>query len=410
MDKNALQAGMTTVDARNRGHLIISPFLIIFIASILYYGPVIILQLYGYNLFASYAKGIKLHDPLLSHGVVVLVLFFLALVAAGTKFRPVFKLEAIRSDSLFWLVFWIYACMAGLSLLVLASKLELLSIVHDLFFEPVQFAVKISMVGVTLSSGGLLKFYLGIHFLPVLWYLWATNYECKKWFVAWKIFLVASFALIFFIFFLMTRRELILYLVLILLLGFGGRVKKTYIFALLSLVAAVFVYLISMRLGDVSFGPERYFTSEEFYPYQLSLLLIDEWLRQPYIKNLLQITPAVFLTNMPTVISPSIMSEYFNHNGPGPTMGLPYAIVAFGILYPCMYVAGNFFFLNQIRALIAKVPENARLIPLYAILLLKLFLLVRNGELFNHFLDSVMFVTLYLPFIFVVPRGQRGSA
>lgn len=407
--KSKVQASVAAANMRSCGHFIVSPFAIVLIASILYYLPVILLQVYQYDLFGLYRRGLKIQNPALSHGVVVLVLVFL-IGAAKASFRPVFQPQVIRSDFLFWLLFWAYSCMAGLSLSILSSELELLGLVRDLFFEPVQFALNLALVGVKLSEGGLLRFYLAIHFLPVLWYIWSNNYQCDRLFFLRKLLLAIFFGLIFFVFVLLTRRELIIYLVLIMLVGFGGRVKKAYLLTILTLVALVSVYLISMRLGDVDFGLEMYFTSEEFYPFQLSLLLIDEWVGNPYLKNLIQIMPGVLLTDMPTVLSPSIMSEYFNHYGPGPTVGLPYAVIAFGVLYPCIYIMANFLFLNQIRTMISRCPENGRLIPLYAFLLLKLFLLVRNGEFFNHFLDSLIFVILYLPFIFITPRGQHETS
>jgi len=408
MDSN-VQSSTAGAEARNRAHLIVSPFFIVLAASILYYAPVLVLQAYHYDLFGLYRTGLKLQNPWLSHGVVVLVVLFL-LGTAKAKFRAVFKPTVARSDFLFWGLFCVYTCMALVSMMVLVTELELLSLANDMFFDPIQFALKLAMIGVKLGEGGLLKFYLMIHFLPVLWFLWCSNTRPGRWVFVRKAVLYASFGLIFFFFVLLTRRELIIYLMLILLIGFGGKVKKTYIFSILALVGLTSVYLVSMRLGDVDFSPELYFTSEEFYPFQLSLVLIDEWVSQPYMKSLMQITPAVLLTDMPTVISPSIMSRYFNHTGPGPTVGLPYAVTAFGVLYPCLYILTNFLFLNQIRVMVSRYAANARLIPLYAFLLLKLFLLVRNGEFFNHFLDSMLFVTLYLPFIFVTPRTQHGTA
>jgi hypothetical protein len=405
---NKINVDPRGTDILGHGQFIISPFAIALAASILYYAPVIILQLYRYDLFGLYRTGLKIQDPILSHGLIVLVLTFL-LATAKAKFRIVLTPRVIQSDFFFWLIFIVYSCISLVSLVILVVELDLLTLAHDMIFEPLQFALKLAMVGVKLSEGGLLKFYLLIHFLPVLWYLWVTKYECKRWFFLRKLFLFVFFAVIFFIFVLLTRRELIIYLILILLIGFGGRIKKAYLISVMAFVVAIFIYLVSMRLGDVDFGVEMYFTSEEFYPFQLSLFLLDEWIRQPYMRDLLQITPAVLFTDMPTTISPSVMSTYFNHNAAGPTVGLPYGVVAFGVVYPCVYIVANFIFLNQIRALASRGRANGALIPLYAFLLLKLFLLVRNGEFFNHFLDTLLFVTLYLPFVFVTSRVQHGK-
>jgi len=299
------------------------------------------------------------------------------------------------------LVFFVILCIV--SLLVLNSTLGIFSLFYQLVYDRTLYFVNQPMTGVVLASSGILKYFFISQFSFVLVYL-IYKIVNKKSFVFYFFISFVLFSLLIF-FYLVSRREVLIYFFILFFLGFLGG-KKVY--SAIKYVLPLFIVLIitvNIRTGNENiFDVLGFMSSQEFYPFQFGAILIDKWISSFYIENPVYITPISLLLSDYNTLSSRQMFAVFSHVGPGPTVSINYTLTAFFYLPVMMYFYMTCLFMNSIYTRCFSSDRTYVYIPYYAFLCIKFILLIRNGEIVNHFLDCAIFTILYIPLFVVLPR------
>lgn len=382
--------------------LLISPANIFFATIVLYGVPACYMSVWGGGLVQAYTNGYKLVHPI---EVLILVSCVLAVLSFCVINAPTMSLKVDARFSptgwrfLFfsWVLALLYACW------VLIMELRLDEVVLAMLGRSPDYVTLQAAVGVKLAGGGLLRFYFISYFFPVIWFF---CFKVNRRLIGGVIFWLSYFSIVFF-FFVLSRRELIIYALMILLLGFFPNISRAKFFGLLLMAMSVMFFMVGVRVGfGGDFSIVKYFAGEEFYPFQLGVFLLDHWLSNPTVRNLVAISPFAIFSKDGSTISPLVMNEYFGYLGPGPTVSIIYTVVAYGFAIPILYFLFVSLLTKTLHLMSAR-ESGWYLIPLYCYMLLKFFLLVRNGELFNSMMDMVLFFCLYVPFVFFRPHIKR---
>ena len=378
------------------------PVNLVSITFIVYFLPVIIILLqekdFLMDLYPTHLKYPGLVFSLLALNYIIL--FFLARynhVNISFDYRlnlPSFFVKSV-------LVFFVVLC--ALSLLILNSKLGIFSLLYQLVYDRALYFINQPMVGVVLASSGILKYFFISQFSFVLVYL-IYKMAHKKNFVFYVFISCVLFSLLLF-FYLVSRREVLIYFFILFFLGFLGG-KKVY--SAIKYILPLFVVLIitvNIRTGNENiFDVLGFLSSQEFYPFQFGAILIDKWISSFYIENPVYITPFSLLLSDYNTLSSRQMFEVFSHVGPGPTVSINYTLTAFFYFPVMMYFYITCLFMSSIYTRCFSSDRSYVYIPYYAFLCIKLILLIRNGEIVNHFLDCAIFTVLYIPLFVVLPR------
>jgi hypothetical protein len=209
-----------------------------------------------------------------------------------------------------------------------------------------------------------------------------------------------------------TRREM---LILVFLWGFiylftRKKVNVAIVVVIgIIFVAAIFISTVIFRHIDVSDSPMAYFLSGEFEPYRFALYLIDNWIREG----------GVFYSPWPFVIpyaDASTLSQSTNcvlvqdylHNSTclgSFTITVFAALLYFGFAIPIIFYVIAVWCAKQ-SAYFLDHRDGAFATFIYAFFLLRLVLFVRNGELFNSLIDSIVLAVLLL--IFFAATGWKA--
>lgn len=370
--------------------------------------PVLYLQFSG-GYFLSGIYPVKLVDP-----VIVLAIFFVNLLAlnvvsslCGCVKWPLIKV--VESPvALSYLVVFLWGLISFFSINYLVLELDLIKLFISIFSDPVYYFLEQPKVGVRLSEGGHLKYFLLSQFSIVsLYVLWKLVLP-RRTFVKF-LFL---FALVFLVvlFYLISRREVIVFIFVVLSLEFF-RDKSVLAFSkYLIPLSFVMISIVGIRTGsDNLLDLSGFFSSQEFYPFQVGAVALDKWMSDLSLRSPMELLPFnIFYADF-SLLSVSTMEKNFAFVGHGPTVSINYALWVYGF-FPVLFCFALAMLLTEF---VYRQAFGARSgfvwLPVYAWLVIKLLLLVRNGEFVNYFVDVFLFLVLYLPFIVCAPRRARGA-
>lgn len=210
--------------------------------------------------------------------------------------------------------------------------------------------------------------------------------------------LILSLSVLALIYILISRREIILFIVSLILVN--PHVKKTWKFSLAILAIVAFFVIVVIRVADYSTQSNilyDYYSSQELYPYQFGAYLIDRFLAG-------QIKIGLEGIGFNTTLAGFEQARFFNFNGFGPTVGIAYPFIRTGLFLPSLYMIFYFSLLKTV-GLLSKKDRAYKVVLIY--LAIKLFVLLRNGEFVTNFVDILLFFVIVLPFIAVsAPRQQ----
>ena len=367
---------------------------------LIYVIPVLLVQFWDGQFLAAYGQGIVLNNVFLTWVVAIVMSTSIFTLCYLPLRLPKLNLPYIEISVIFWMNIGIWILVVAFSCFELISQLGLFDLFLNSFTDPVAYALEQPLVGVNLGSGGLLRYYFLSHYLIVIWFFLFKSADLEK--RKNKIFFWITFFIINLFHFYVTRRETLLFNCLVLIIGFQSIVKTRHIVIGILVFTSASIFLVLSRFGaEQEYKILSYFLSEEFYPFQLGFILVDEWISTPTMGSIIALTPFSLIDNESSTLSAQQMLRLFNHLGPGPTVSFFYPIIAFGILPALCYFSMSIVIMKAVYIRICENGSQFVLIPLYAYLCLKLFLLIRNGELVNHFVDCIIFSALYLPFYFI---------
>ncbi|SIS08575.1 hypothetical protein SAMN05421778_1408 [Sphaerotilus natans] len=193
----------------------------------------------------------------------------------------------------------------------------------------------------------------------------------------------------------MTRREMLLLLILWLVVHLstaGLRWVKYALWGVFALTVGALYFSMLVRGIDMLEDPLSYFSSGEFEPFRYALLLGGEWLRNP-----VALSPWPY--SFPMAGDQGLVSSvngYFSGLMFGDVNALGYPTVTmfstflyFGFVGPLVFYAISVFFVKQV-AYWLSISRGFYTSFLYAFVLLRLILFIRNGELFATLLDTLV--------------------
>jgi hypothetical protein len=204
----------------------------------------------------------------------------------------------------------------------------------------------------------------------------------------------------------LTRREM---LILVFVWGFIYLFtrKKVNVAIVVTIgiifVAATFISTILFRRIDVSDSPMAYFLSGEFEPYRFALYLIDNWIREGGVLYS-PWTFAIPYADGSTLAQSTncVLVQDYLHNSTclgSFTITVFAALLYFGFVIPIIFYVIAVWCAKQ-SAHFLDHRDGAFATFIYAFFLLRLVLFVRNGELFDSLIDSIVLVVLLLAFFF----------
>lgn len=246
-----------------------------------------------------------------------------------------------------------------------------------------------------INSGGLF-FYTVLYFLPL--YVFSFSFDEKNEFKR-KLLVFLSFFLIA-IYSMAGRREILLIIPLISVLSS----KENNRFLLNVLIACVLfttlaVFLLMARVKADGFDLSTYLDTQEFYPYTYGSYLAVEKISFFDTEEVKRLFPFYVITGDDN-LSFYTRKEYFNYSDNGPTVTLLYPMLAFFPL-SVFFLAAIFSQLKYLhRELVFKSKVSGPRVILYSYLMIKLFVLVRNGEFGLFFWDVLLFLLILSPVLF----------
>jgi hypothetical protein len=202
----------------------------------------------------------------------------------------------------------------------------------------------------------------------------------------------------------LTRREM---LILVFAWGFTylftrKKVNVTIVVIIgIVFVAATFISTIIFRHIDVTDSPMGYFLSGEFEPYRFALYLIDNWVREGGVLY----SPWTFVipyadgSTLAQSTNCVLVQDYL-HNSTclgSFTITVFAALLYFGFAIPIIFYVIAVWCAKQ-SAHFLDHRDGAFATFIYAFFLLRLVLFVRNGELFDSLIDSIVLSVLLVTF------------
>lgn len=338
--------------------------------------------------------GIRIENAWLVSMIILILsfLFFLLSVFLGLlakRMRNAFCLDlSVVSRGLLCSISSIYVVVGMLA----ALKINLLLDSFNLYFiEP-------GKIGVIYGELNVFRYYILLFLFPIgLYYLFYDRYDFRdRFFVT-----VLSLFFLVLIWFT-TRREQVL-LNLIFLFFYYNKFKFSFRFrsVFLAVISVVLLTYFQLKLRGVSFS-EGIGSIEDFSPVSLGGYLIEKWMFFPFfIDNSISYLYGIVDGLSSLGVNEAIQS----HLGGGwnnPTLGFFALFFITGflpatLLYIAYSASIDYFSTDSIYN---KSYTSSILVPF---LILRFLLFLRNGELFNAFLDNVFFFIFLLPFFF----GQR---
>jgi len=213
---------------------------------------------------------------------------------------------------------------------------------------------------------------------------------------------------------LTTRRELVMIVIAwggFLLIHRIGTVKTILIMS--PIVVTMLVAALSFRNINLIESPFAYFTSGEFEPMRYALVLIDRWAKGfEFISPIEYTLPLVSGTKMIGQVNSTFASMLFNN---GTALGVPTvtfftSFFYLGAIVPLAFYSIHVFIVKQL-SWIYRQQQSYLAGFLYVFSLIKLMLFIRNGEMFESLIDSiVIFVFVFTYVIFsgmLLAKGEE---
>jgi hypothetical protein len=210
----------------------------------------------------------------------------------------------------------------------------------------------------------------------------------------------------------LTRREMLLLLVFWLFLygSTTNRLRWTsrglWLLGLLSAVALYFSLLL--RGIDILDDPLSYFASGEFEPFRFAAFLIDSWLQDPvYVSPLAYAIPFgsdQFIASVNNFFNALLLGEsgFLGRH----TVTIYVTVLYFGFLVPVVFFCIATFLARQSAHFLERSPSYQTAFY-YAFFLMKLFIILRNGELLASLVDTAVLLIVAVPFHLLVRTRLR---
>lgn len=323
---------------------------------------------------------------------------FAGLMALSWMVRPVrIRLRSIdRSRRWRLAVAWAYV-LAALSLM--AYNWLRLDVINLLQENPGAIAFRFAEEGgAVLLYTTMLCIFIGAAYL-------LDHLECR-----WSRHLVIVSLVLFAVGLLgMTRREMLLLLILWLVVHLstaGWRWVRHALSVVFALTMVALYFSMLVRGIDMLEDPLSYFSSGEFEPFRYALLLGGEWLRDP-------VAMSAWPYSFPMAGDQGLVSSvngYFSGmmfgdvNALGyPTVTMFSTILYFGFVVPLAFYVASVFLVKQM-AYWFSTSRSCYTSFLYAFVLLRMVLFIRNGELFATLLDTLVLACQAVLFHALVSR------
>jgi hypothetical protein len=333
----------------------------------------------------------QINQPILAGGITVVMTVVLLLITA--LIRPLRINLEYQPYNRNWglLVAWIYI-IAGYALM--AFNLIRLDVPTLLFESPGYIAFRLTEEhGAVIYYTTMLCFFVGASFaldtvrsrhVKRLIVLSIIVFALGLLATARREMLILIFAWGFI--YLFTREKLNVAIVAVLGMIFGG---------------AIFVSTIVFRHIDVSDSPMAYFLSGEFEPYRFALYLVDNWIREGgvFYSPWSFAIPFADASTLAQSTNCVLVQDYL-HNSTclgSFTITVFAAILYFGFAIPVVFYVIAVWCAKQ-SAHFLEHRDGAFSSFIYAFFLLRLILFVRNGELFDSLIDSIVLAVLLLIF------------
>jgi hypothetical protein len=247
--------------------------------------------------------------------------------------------------------------------------------------------------GYNLINDGGLFFYTVLYFVPIFFAALSLNVNNR---ILRNFFLIFSVGGIF-LYSLAGRRELLLLIPIIAILV--SKENKYFFFkmfgAAIALIA-ISTLLLLARIKSDGFNLDDYLGSQEFYPFTYGSLLVVEYFNYFEFNEFLKLFPFYVLSGEDN-LSFYTRKLYFNYYSNGPTVTIVYPLIAF-FPFSAFLLLGVFSVMKRLHYMIfIEKKEDLGLILLYSFLIIKLFLLIRNGEVGLFFWDLIFFFIMLSP-------------
>lgn len=207
----------------------------------------------------------------------------------------------------------------------------------------------------------------------------------------------------------MTRREMLLLLILWLVVHLstaGWRWMRHALWVVFALTMIALYFSMLVRGIDMLEDPLSYFSSGEFEPFRYALLLGGEWLRDPRAMSPWPYSfPMAGDQGLVSSVNGYFSAMMFGDvNALGyPTVTMFSTILYFGFVGPLGFYAMSVFLVKQV-AYWFSVSRSCYTSFLYAFVLLRMVLFIRNGELFATLLDTLVLACQAVLFHALVSR------
>lgn len=208
---------------------------------------------------------------------------------------------------------------------------------------------------------------------------------------------------------LTTRRELAL--IGLIWLGFLLLQKKgiKYMLLIFTPIIIVVMYVaLLFRNIDIFESPLKYFSTGEFEPIRYALLLGYKWTENmQYISPVEYSIPFIADGVMVREINAKAASMIFNVPSIDSALGLPTVTIFttflyFGGLVPLLFYVAHVFVTKQC-AFVYERSNSYIFSYLYVFSLIRLLLVIRNGELFAGIIDSIVLFAIFV-FYYIISK------
>ena len=207
---------------------------------------------------------------------------------------------------------------------------------------------------------------------------------------------------------LTTRRELIL-----IVIAWGAfllvhRISALKTILIMTPVAlTILVAALSFRNIDILESPFEYFTSGEFEPMRFAVFLTDRWINSvEFIPPLEYSLPFMSSTKVIGQVNAAFAeSLFYNESALGiPTITFFTTFFYLGGVVPLMFYIIHIYIVKQFAGIFQQ--SGSKLVGfVYVFSLVKLMLFIRNGEMFESLIDSI--VILIFVFSYMALSGIR---
>lgn len=369
-----------------------SPCFLLNLTFIVYFLPMLFAMMAKDGSLLENFSAVTLRHPILS-----LLIFFCNWLVLNLLYKAAPSISLahwpqLSNGKLYKLLAWMYVFAGSAALVYLNMRLQIPDLLSALVHgDLLNFAIGYATTGVVLATEHLLKFYFLSNMLVIGLFLLRP---VAKGILVWNIaiwLLVLDYLLI-------SRREIVIMIALLWLLGrsfrAGQRRKKGLVIGGV-IIVIIFVGIINLRTGSSFLDLGSFLGSQEFAPFQVGIFLIDKDLGNFQLGNAMDLF--LPLANYPTLAARELNRYFYYREVAGPTVSINYTLFKYGYIPVCVYLYAFFIFCKTSYK--AHLNHSAAIVlVLHGFLCMKMFNLIRNGEVFTHLVDLALFGILCLPF------------